>query len=316
MLFKSGINLEKETINFINESNDITIFSAYLKTEELKKINISKKIKRIIVRWDIQDLHLGISDIDLYDYCKLNDIALYRNTRLHLKVFWNNQRDIVFGSANVTNKGLGELGRYNFELNGRLNSISNEDILYFNKIIFESEYVDINLFNKINSILSSITIEPFIYPLLDTKKSIIDKYLISQLPQTKNIDTLIKNYFNITKLNSEDSLRLMHDLTLYNLINIDNEETLINKLKLEFNTHPFIESFKKVVINEPNYSMRFGVVRRWFAENTTTVPTPTPWDLNVNIQILYDWICYFDNRFSWSRPGGHSQVIFFNENSK
>ena len=116
MLFKSGINLEKETINFINESNDITLFSAYLKTEELKKINTSKKIKRIIVRWDIQDLHLGVSDIDLYDYCNLNNITLYRNTRLHCKVFWNNQRDIVFGSANVTNKGLGELGRYNFEL--------------------------------------------------------------------------------------------------------------------------------------------------------------------------------------------------------
>ena len=316
MLFKSGINLEKEVINFIRANKDITLFSAYIKTEELKKINIDNKIKRIIVRWEIQDLHLGVSDLDLYNYCNLNNIALYRNTRLHLKVIWNNQRNIVYGSANVTSRGLGESGRYNFELNGSLNMISNEDILYFNKIIFESEYVDIKLYEKISLALKGIQNTPFEYPLLDSNKTLADKFLISQLPQTKDVQTLIDHYFNITDLNSDDVFQIMHDITLYNLINIDSRELLIQKLSAEFNNHPFIKTFKNVVINEPNSSMRFGVVRRWFAENTTTVPTPTPWDLDINIQTLYSWICYFDNRFSWSRPGTFSQVLFFNGSTK
>lgn len=313
MLFKSGINLEKETMNFIAENKDITLFSAYIKTEELRKINIDNKIKRIIVRWEIQDLHLGVSDLDLYNYCNLNNIALYRNTRLHLKAIWNNQRDIVFGSANVTNRGLGETGRYNFELNGRLNMISNEDILYFNKIIFESEYVDNNLFEKINSTLKTLQNDPFEYPLLDSNKSLVDDFLISQLPQTKDAQTLINNYFKLSNLNSEDAFQIMHDITLYDLTNIDCKELLIQKLTAKFNNHPFIKLFKDIIINEPGSSMRFGIARRWFAENTTTVPTPRPWDLDENIRILYDWICYFDERFSWRRPGGHSQVIAFKE---
>ena len=57
--------------------------------------------------------------------------------------------------------------------------------------------------------------------------------------------------------------------------------------------------------------MRFGAVRRWFSENTTTVPTPTTWDLTENVQILYNWICYFDSDYIWERPGGYSQVISY-----
>jgi hypothetical protein len=313
MLYKSGINLESGVINFINESNEITLFSAYIKIDELRKINLKNNVTQIIVRWELQDLHLGVSDIELYDYCVLNKISLYRNTRLHLKVFWNNKRDIVFGSANVTNKGLGEIGRYNFELNGKAYEISNEDILYFNKIISDSEYVDNSLYQKIKTCLNEINQEPITYPILDTKKSNIDYFLISQLPQTKNVDLFIDSYFKINDLSSIDTFKILHDIALYNLINIENKEVLFEKLKSEFNNHPFIVFFKNTVMQEPQSSMRFGSVRRWFAENTTTVPTPTPWDLNENVQVLYNWICYFDLRFEWSKPGGHSQVIFFKE---
>ena len=74
MLYKSGINLESGVINFINESNEITLFSAYIKIDELRKINLKNNVTRIIVRWELQDLHLGVSDIELYDYCVLNKI--------------------------------------------------------------------------------------------------------------------------------------------------------------------------------------------------------------------------------------------------
>ena len=141
MLHKSGINLESKTIEFIENNDSVTLFSAYLKLAELKLINQSKKINRIVVRWEIQDLCLGVSDIELFHYCLENKITLYRNTRIHLKAFWNNAQDVVFGSANVTGRGVGEKGRYNYELNGTIKGVSFNDIAYFNDIILNSEYV-------------------------------------------------------------------------------------------------------------------------------------------------------------------------------
>ena len=98
MLYKSGINLKSGAVDFIAKNSFLTVFSAYLKLDQLKQLNNDNKIKQIIVRWDIQDLILGVSDIELYQYCKEQNIALFRNTRLHLKVFWNNQFSIFFGS--------------------------------------------------------------------------------------------------------------------------------------------------------------------------------------------------------------------------
>ena len=45
MLHKSGNNLEKGAIDFINDNESITLFSAYIKLEELKRINIKNNIK-------------------------------------------------------------------------------------------------------------------------------------------------------------------------------------------------------------------------------------------------------------------------------
>ena len=71
---------EFETLDFISKSEEISVFSAYIRTEQLKELNKEYKINRIVVRWEIRDLHQGASDTDLYQYCKDNKIALYRKT--------------------------------------------------------------------------------------------------------------------------------------------------------------------------------------------------------------------------------------------
>ena len=91
MLFKSGDNLLSGALDFISESEKVSLFSAYIRTELLKELNKESKINRIVVRWEIRDLHQGASDLDLYQYCKENKIALYRNTRIHLKCLRNNR---------------------------------------------------------------------------------------------------------------------------------------------------------------------------------------------------------------------------------
>ena len=74
MLAKSKINLNKYAISFLNESEEVILFSAYIRSEQLKKINQKKNIKQIVVRWEISDICFGASDLELYNYCKENKI--------------------------------------------------------------------------------------------------------------------------------------------------------------------------------------------------------------------------------------------------
>lgn len=316
-LFRSEDNLESGTIQFVESNAEITLYCAYIRTSELEKINTSKKIKSIVVRWEIEDLCKGASDPDLYDYCRENSIALYRNTRLHMKAFWNNANSVFFGSANVTKRGLGEAGSIcNLELNGIQENLGFKDYIYFNDVLSSAEYITDELFAMITSLVESVELPASQFPSLPTVTKEIDHFLISQLPMSSSPVRLFEIYTDGTN----DILELncaAHDLSIYNIKQGLDQNTFMQQLRITFNEHPFISKFKAAVENsnsgreDRKGTMNFGQVRRWFAENTTTVPTPRPWDLNENVQILYEWICYFDDRFEWSVPGARTQVIKF-----
>ncbi|MCY4161996.1 MAG: hypothetical protein OXE77_09055, partial [Flavobacteriaceae bacterium] len=74
MLFKSGENLFEGAQKFISDSTEITLYSAYIKVQQLKSLNRENKISRIVVRWEIKDLHKKISDLELYHYCQEKNI--------------------------------------------------------------------------------------------------------------------------------------------------------------------------------------------------------------------------------------------------
>jgi hypothetical protein len=310
MLYKSGYNLESSALQFIDENDSITLFSAYIKLEELKFLNQSKKITQIIVRWEIRDLCLGVSDIELYQYCLENDITLFRNTRIHLKAFWNNAQAVLFGSANVTGRGIGEKGNYNYELNGLNEDINFEDVAYFNKIIINSEYVTSGLYRQIEKLVKETDLPTLIYPTLDTSKNQDDYFLLSNLPMTESVEKLYQGYYNPENLDIEDVGYVAHDIALYNIPSNLNQINFYNYLQSVFNSHPFINNLKEHIKNLPEQSLRYGGVVRWIQENTTTVPTPRSWELKKDliVNILFDWICCFDKNFSWSRPN-YSQVI-------
>jgi hypothetical protein len=317
MLFRSGENLFEGAKSFVDQNNEITIFSAYLKLDTLKKINESCHVNQVIVRWEIEDLYKKVSDIELYNYCLRNNIALYRNTRIHLKAFWNNDKKVFFGSANISKRGLNELGNYNYELNGINNSITVEDQSYLNKIILNSEYVTEKLFNTLKTNVESLDIPSIVFPKIPTPPPTVDYFLINQLPMTSSPELLFSLYEDKNIDNIESNFAA-HDLELYSISKNLNKIHFFNSLKEAFNQHLFIKTFKEAVKNsvnnrnpERNASMRFGAVRTWFSENTTTVPTPRSFELNSYVKILYIWICYFDSDYSWNIPGERSEVIYY-----
>jgi hypothetical protein len=317
MLLRSGENLFENAKRFVDENREVTIFSAYLKLDVLKKLNESNHVKQVIVRWEIEDLYKKVSDIELHNYCLEKNIGLYRNTRIHLKAFWNNNNKILYGSANVSKRGISEIGNYNFELNGILESITVEDQCYLNKIILNSEYVTEELYNTLKTFIESLDIPNVSFPKLPTPPPTVDYFLINQLPMTSSPELLFDLYKNKYEDHIEASYAA-HDFELYNIPTNINETDFFNFLKLTFNQHPFIMSFKsaiKTAINERNpernSSMQFGAVRQWFSNNTTTVPTPRSFELNSYVKVLYAWICYFDESYSWNIPGERSEVIYF-----
>ena len=319
MLYKSGENLFSGALEFISKSEEISVFSAYIRTEQLKELNRENKINRIVVRWEIRDLHQGASDLDLYQYCKDNKIALYRNTRIHLKCLRNN-RDVIFlGSANITGRGIGERAHlFNFELNA-LNEITDfSDVLYLDKIVSKSEYVTEELFQEIKKKVESL--EDFKkqeeeYQKVDitTERKESDCFLISELPMFKDVKGLYQAAQNIDGLSPLDRQCVSHDLATYDLSISKSEEEFYSDLKQVFNNHKFIVNLKARIKQDRRRSLNYGGVVRWITENTTTVPTPISWKLKEQqvVNILYEWICFFDSDFVVERPGQRSDVLSY-----
>lgn len=312
MLHKSGYNLEEGAIDFISNNESITLFSAYIKLEELKRINNRNNIKQIIVRWEVEDLCKGVSDLELYQYCLDNGIVLYRNTRLHMKVFWNNQDSIVFGSANVTGRGLGEKNNYNYELNGIKEDLSLGDIIYFNQVIASSEYVSIELYDELEEIVSNTIMPVLIFQEIPTVKKEIDCFLLSQLPMSKSPDDLYETAIHSEDFDTKEQSFAAHDIALFGIDVFQDYSLFKIELKDKFNSHPFIIALKEHIKAQESKSLRYGAVVEWIQVNTTTVPTPRRWELKQEqiVNILYTWICEFDEKFSWDIPN-HSQVIFY-----
>lgn len=318
MLYKSGENLFSGALDFISKSEEISVFSAYIRTEQLKELNQEKKIKRIVVRWEIRDLHQGASDLGLYQYCKDNKIALYRNTRIHLKCLRNNRDEVFLGSANVTGRGIGERANmFNFELNSLNESTDFSDVLYLDKIVSKSEYVTQELFQEIKRKMESL--EDFkkqeeVYQKVDImmERKESDYFLISELPMFKDIKGLYNAAQNINGLSPLDIQCVSHDLATYDLSISKSEEEFYSDLKQVFNNHKFIVKLKARIKEDRRSSLNYGGVVRWITENTTTVPTPISWELKKQqvVNVLYEWICFFDSDFVVERPR-HSEIIFY-----
>lgn len=321
MLFRSGENLLKGAISFIDLNSEITLFSAYLKLDSLKKLNKSGNIKEIVVRWDIKDLCIGVSDFEkLYDYCRENNILLYRNTRLHAKVFWNNFNKVFLGSANVTGRGLASVGdKFNFELNAQFFDISTNDILYLKKILKQSKLVSESHFKEL---LEKVEIGNKLteskYPVLETVPEKEDSFLLSQLPMSISPEKVWNIYLDTNKKNILKSEKKcgLHDIVNYNLEGQLSEENFYLLLKNNFNNHLFIKKLKEAIKLKSNNYMGFSEINNWISKNTTTVPTPRRWDLRdaKTVQILHNWICSFDKMFvsEIRHPNGSDRLIYNN----
>lgn len=322
MLYRNGENLKEELISYLTNKKHVTIFSPYIKSATLIELLDSPGLNcdQIIVRWEPKDIAMGSSDLEVYKICKEKRISLYINNRIHLKLFTNNFNDALLGSANISERAISYgANNFNYETCVHVESIDRDDRLYLQKIINESILITDEIYA---TIVDQI---PAVSPDIKTKsfkfaENITDSsnFLITKLPMIDSPKLLWELYSGKSATESQEQENCFcHDVILYG-ITANNENEFFENLAYKFFALPFIQSFlaeidksQRITMNgEVRKGLQFGAVREWFSENTTSVPSPRPFELTKNIQILYTWIEHLSyGKYSTSIPGAHSQVI-------
>lgn len=296
------------------KTNDRFFFYVpYIKTKTLSKLldNVKNKII-IITTWHSNDLLSGSSELELYQFCKENNITLYINNKIHLKVYSLNLETAIISSGNISQRGLMPEG--NYEVGVFIEKLSNENRIYFEKIKNEAILVDDEIYRQYKEWydkqpkeikLEEIKLEEII---TITQK---ENFLRSALPMTRDINEFIEGYVKINSglEPSNDSIKsacIYHDLANYNLELGLSKEEFIKKLKIQFFSHPFIKKIDEFIAPEAYW----GSIRIWIRDHCTDVPLPRPWELTENVQILYNWFIELGNgKYVKDVPGARSERI-------
>ena len=318
--------LFEEIRNYLKTADpekQIFLYVPYIKTKVLSKLvkDLENKIT-IITTWHMNDLlsPFASSELELYPFCKENNIALYINNKIHLKVYSVSLESAIVATGNISQGGL-EGGHK--ECAVLVNELSSTDRLFFEKIRNEATYVDDDIYQKhleryeelVNEVPKQIEYEDLV---IVPKK---DHFLISALPMTRNVDDLIKGYENINSglkpsENSETCACIYHDLTNYNIESGLSNEEFLKKLKIQFKSHPFIQRIDEFIPTtqyvkaHPEERHHFIKFKEWVQKNCHDVPVPSLRELTGNIQVLYHWFVELgDGKYIKDVPGAYSERL-------
>ncbi len=312
MFYKNGIDLQPKLSEFICHSQAIFIFSPYIKLETLKSlIDEQDNVKAVFVRWETKDLILGSSDLEVYPYLKEKGIALYRNSRLHLKAYLDEYKKCFLTSANISSRALNlpPFSNFNYEIGTIIEELGIDDRLYFNIIESDSILITDNIYKQFNE------------QLPEKKKEFPDEnefnfnieapdrdFLISSLPMTYSIETLFRIYEDKEFVSDLELNCALHDLAIYKIpLGLPSNEFRA-QLTEAFFSHKFIQGFLQNI--EPTGEVYFGTAKEWIHRNCTDVPIPRKWEITENIQILYRWIVKLgDGRYAVDRPNYSERLM-------
>jgi len=321
-LISNKTNLLPLVKDFIQESETVTIYSAFIKDNLLNEIIESGhgSIKQIVVRFQPYDLIMGVSDLEIYETCIANNITIYRNPRLHAKCILNEKNDCILGSANFTNNGMRNKPSSNWEINTRVNSIDLESSLLLQKILLDSELVTQEWVDEIKKKIESHSIK---LPKVELPQQKQEKdFLLSALPLSASPGRLFELINQINKGKKSDSISVLekeaalHDMALYDLqlSDFDDIDHFFSVLRDRFVSHPFINSFVDYVHQIKNQRCGYTEACDWLSTNCEDVPVPSRYTIRDKpiVAPLFKWCDYFiesitnEDRYG---SGGRNQIV-------
>jgi len=302
----------KEIEEFVSTKFEkLVIICPYIKPDILDKLlnNCKDKEITIITSWKPQDLLMGSSDIELYTFCKRKGIFLYINNRVHLKALIKDYETCIFGSANISGNGLGLNDNYNYELFSMETKIGPEEILYFDKILYESYLVDDRVYNFYKDKIKDLDKIPPTEEFDLTKVKLEQDFLMSSLPMSQDTNKLYRIYSEKFKSGTKEEIGCaLHDKVIYRIPDGLNKENFIKSLKKSFFDSKFIIKILEPIDEKGIY---FHDAKAWIKKNCVDVPVPSNEDFKTRTHLLYDWIVELsEGKYKWDRPGGYSQRIY------
>ena len=298
-----------------NTSDTIFLYVPYIKTKILKKVldGLSNNVV-IITTWNPQDIKLGSSELELYPFCKENNITLYISQNMHLKVYSVGLASAIVATGNISYRGLMPDG--NYEVATLIKTLTSADRLFFENIRNEAYLVTDKMYNDYATWDNDSKIDYEKPPKLSDILSLsrVDDFLISALPMTRSVDDLITGYQRIRSGNEpsddvEINACVFHDLANYDIEEGLTDEQFIKKLSLQFFAHPFILKIDEFIAPDAY----FGRIKEWIQDNCTDVPIPSRRELTGNVQVLLEWFEKLgDGKYKIDIPGKHSQRIVRN----
>jgi len=311
MIYEKNIlfqNLNDELNSYLNENKKkVYIISPFINGKAIENLLGKQKDVIILTSWRKDHLLNGTSKINLFNICKRKNWTLYINDELHLKLFSNDLEDGFIGSPNVTYNALN--GK-NIEGMFFLKTLSSRDRINILKIFQESVLVTNEVYQKYKKWFDKQEIPDKIKAgKLDLSDVVKKKdFLTSHLPASKSPSRLWCLIDNRKKLEYDNwEIKAMeHDIALYDINSLEDENKFFKELKTKFFTHPFIKELSNEITKE---GLRFGGVKEWIQKNCTDVPRPYRRELTNVVQNLYKWFIELGgDKYEIIRPH-YSEII-------
>ncbi|HNL73290.1 MAG TPA: hypothetical protein PKH22_12935, partial [Leptospiraceae bacterium] len=273
-MYFNGIDLKKQILEYVKTTDSVAIYVPYIKEKELREIlGQTKNCRYVVVRWEPKDILERASDLEIYYVCKERNIPLYRNSRLHLKLYLG-EDNALLTTANISARAMndGKNDNYNYELGTKIDKLDFEDRLYLQTIVDKSLLLSDEIIEEIKEQLAKLPINEEGIDFEFKNKTENKDFLLSSLPMTESIEKLRKFYQWKDAPTKEEYECLIHDLSLYEIPAGLAEYDFINELKNKFFSHPFVKAFIDE-IRSSGGELFFGRVRQWLAANCANSPT-------------------------------------------
>jgi len=275
--------LEEQSNNLYGE---LTIYSAFVKLNALRWLAeiIPEDIEvKIIARWQPNDLVANASDLESYNFCKEKSWQFGIQNTLHSKVFIFDNKTVLLGSANLTDRGLSISSSGNLEV-GTVIDASISDLDRLKSLEDGVIWMDDNLFSSITSHIEKIKVnKPKILSWSEELKVRLEKPIellwINELVWSDPNDLLE----NLDVDNEDHS----HDLDLMGLdIKYISKELLDQKF-LNSNVYKFVE--QKLKVAETEYT-NFGWLSSVLHDALLDTPPPKRVDVKHYVDMIFRWL--------------------------
>lgn len=295
----STYDLHERTIGLLKSR--LFILSPFIKIEALKKVldGVGSKVKIFIVaRWRLNDLVLGASDLEVYNYLKEKGIKFYINRDIHLKLILADDKKALVGSANITNSGLGYSAHPNVEAVVEIpfSKELEKDVLH---VVDNSIPMTQDLFEEISTRVKEL--KKISHEFIAQQKAIdsvegkikfpkteADKIFFDDFPQTGSPNDLLRS---IREGILDKSY--LHDLRLFGLEQRDAKNITKDDL---FRSFASSKSFSWQEKNIPS-NVLFGMYSKILHDELADDPKPYRKDIKKLVQNMFAWTNNLSNKY-------------------